>query len=343
MKKGSQFGAGEGIDRNTSVFQSNVVLPPNEKGVIFTIGVEVPGVGRRLVVARFPDTPHSPRMTNHGSGSEESIYTQAEIAEAFFKLGKSQNESAGKWSGWAGGNFRGMVQKYSSLFAKKFKMFVDEGVKRARREWVAALRSKKAQAKIKPIKEKISAAYKAQIQHSRLAREKTPDFDAMFGSGSIAVIEQARAEKRKFLAAKRFHRTEARRLFKERRSLSIELQALKTLIVKRGRSKELADEIVQAFQDQEIAQAANDSKMMRECEERINALSTPFQIGASIDGILRNAAAEMREKLVDLLLGMKAPPIDRKTKYNRSWRGYGGDTPLVESGEFANSVITEVI
>lgn len=344
MKKGSQFGAGEGIDRDTSVFQSNAVLPPNEKGVLLTIGLDIPNVGRRIIVARAPDTPHGPRLTNHGSGSEESIYTQAEIVDAFLKNGNSANYAAGKWSEWAEGNFREMVSKYSALYAKKIKTFVSEGVTRARRDWVSALRNKKAQAKIRLLKDRIKKTYEEQRKHSRLAKQAVPDFDEMMGSGSVYIIESARSEKERFIRQRRFHRAESSRLFAEHRSLVLELKALKALIVKKGRSKELADSIEEAFMMQEEAQYANNKKAMKESEDRINALTTPFQIGANIGLILSNASRELQHELQLLFIGMKAPPLAKQTSYNRRWRGYDDTTtPLMESGEFAKSIYTEVI
>lgn len=344
MIRQAQFGAGEGIDRNTLVFQPNSVLPPNDKGVLFTIGLDIPDVGTRLIVARAPDTPHSPRLTHHGSGSEASIYTQAEIVDAFLKNGNSANEAAGKWSGWAEGNFREMISRYSALFAKKMKAFVDESVKRSRREWVSVLRSKKAQSQIRPLKERIRATYQEQREHSRLAKEKMPDFDAVFGSGSIVKIENATKARQEFRKTRTMHRLQARSLRQEHRALLSQLRDLKASIVKRGRSKELAEEIADTIEAQRIAEDSMDMKGAREQQDRLAALTMPFQIGANIGTILNATSKELGYELQMLFLGMKAPPIAKQTSYNRQWRGYSDtETPLVESGEFAKSLYTEVI
>lgn len=344
MKKGSQFGAGEGIDRDASVFQSNAVLPPNEKGVLLTIGLDIPNVGRRIIVARAPDTPHGPRLTNHGSGSEESIYTQAEIVDAFLKNGNSANYAAGKWSEWAEGNFREMISRYSAMFAKKMKAFVDESVKRSRREWISALRSKKAQSQIRPLKEKIRATYQEQREHSRLAKEKVPDFDAVFGSGSIVKIESAAKARQEFKKTRTMHRLQARSLRQEHRVLLSQLKDLKATIVKRGRSKELAEEIADTIEAQRIAEDSMDRKGAREQQDRLAALTMPFQIGANIGIILNATSKELGYELQMLFIGMKAPPLAKHTSYNRRWRGYDDTTtPLMESGEFAKSIYTEVI
>lgn len=336
--------AGQGLDREPPHIETTAKIHPKEEGVLFQLSVEIVGVGERVIVVGFPDEPHSDRTTHHGSDAEPSIYTQAEIADVFMKgSADSSHPSMGKWKSWSMGISADQIEKAEKRIATKAELMIDNYVIRARKEWVSILLKKKSQDILRPLRAKINATWKAQREHFRLAKEKMPDFESIFGSGSIKSISAASIAKDRFLADRKKHLAEARALRQTHRELSSKLDWIKRDIVSKGFSKELADEISNTVTFMRYAEDQGLSNLRKQYGERLAALTMPFQIGSSITKVLEGVADEIKDSYNDLLAGMKAPPLATKTIYNRRWRGYDGSVPLYESGEFASTLYAEVI
>ena len=335
--EGPYVSAGEGLDRERYV-DVKPKIHPKAWGVILRMDFDFVGIGKRSIIVSFPDEQHSDRLTAHGSDTEPSVFTQADLAEYELK----QSVYA-KWKQWSKGNAAETVRIFSEKITRKARLLVDDMVQRARKEWVSVLRRKKSQELLKPLREKIKKTYEAQREHFRLAKEKMPDFGAQFGEGTIEKVEAASVAKIKFIAAKKAHLVEARALRNKYRKLNLDLDSLKREIVSDGRSPELATEISNTILFARYAEDNSLPNLREEFAERLAALTMPFQVGSTLNKILDSVAAEIRDRYIELFEGMKAPPLARKTIYNRHWRGYDSNIPLVESGEFANSLEVTVL
>lgn len=336
--------AGQGLDREPPHIETSAKIHPREKGVLFQLSVEIVGVGKRVIVVGFPDEPHSDRSTHHGEDAEPSVYTQAEIADVFMKgTADSSHPSKGKWKSWSSSISADQIEKAEKRMATKAELMIDNYVVRARKEWVSILLKKKSQDILRPLRAKIDATWKAQREHFKLAKEKMPDFESIFGSGSIKSISAASAAKDRFLAERKKHLAEARALRQTHKELSSKLESVKKDIVSKGFSRELADEISNTISFMRYAEDHDLAKLRKKYGERLAALTMPFQIGSNITKVLESVADEIKDNYENLLKGMKAPPLATKTIYNRKWRGYDSNAPLYESGEFASALYAEVI
>lgn len=336
--------AGEGIDRDDFI---NVEIShddnPSDLGVIFSFTISAGVFGERTIRLLFPDIPHSDRPTREGL-SEPSVYTLAEIAEVFMKDGNgSVHPSASKWQGWSQGNLNAILQENTRAIESRINLLVDEEVRKAKKEWVSVMHSKKAQQLIRPLRESIKKAIRLQREHFAKAKEKIPDYEKKIGWGSVKKIELIKESKINFYKNRERHRIIAREQRSLAASLRSELDQLRREIYEGTRSQSIADEIASSIVTIRQLEETGNVKAVRSEKERLDALTLPFGVASSFKKIADNVASGMRETFYEILIGAKAPPLAKQTLYNRHWRGHDSGVPLFETGEFADSLKAEVI
>jgi hypothetical protein len=333
------IGPGEDIDTEGFEFSRSVFARGN--GVLFSFIVDVAGEQTMKIVGKFPDEKHSDRPTGKDGRTEPSIYTQADIADTFIKGTKTNSRAgSGQWRGWALGNINSIIDDFQPKVKRRLKLRIDEQVLKAKKEWSRILRGKTAQQQIKPLKEAIRKARMLKAKYFLAARTKMPEVGEE--SGSIERIEAVADFRRKFYAQRKRSRLMAREQASKVKSFLAELDELKRSIVAESRSKEWADAIGDSAERMNAYYDAGNYSAWKTEQERYVTLSAPFHLKANIHGILKMAASEMKSDMYDILVGMKQPPLSRRTIYNRRNRGYDSTVPLFESGEFADSFEVEV-
>lgn len=336
------IGAGEGIDRTPPPFDAEESVHPREYGVMFRLEIRFGDIASNTIVGRFPDTPHSERQSANGT-AEESIFTQAEIAEIFLKgTMPTRKLPGGKWKQWSAGDLQDILQQHVRFLSSRAKLYVDEMVNRAKREWRSIVRSKKARNILGPLNKMVKELVASKKKHYELARQKAPDFDKEYGSGSIIKIEAGRKAKQAFYKTRRINRelarSEAAEIKKIRRRIADERDRLYRSL----RSRDISDAIAQSAELMRYAEDSGLDNLLNEERQRLIALTEDYAVGSKFETIVKSVAKKIQDEYIECLASMKQPPLAPKTIYNRRWRGITSTIPLYESGEFAESFYTEV-
>ena len=333
-------GPGEDFDIGEAEFARNV-LPRKKSGVLFEFVVDVVGEKSLKIVGKFPDEQHSDRPTGNGN-MENSIYTQAGIADTFIKGTRTNRRAgSGQWRQWAIGNIETAIDDLQVKVKRRLDIRVDEQIARAKKEWSKILRSKDAQSQMRSLKDAIKKARTEKKKYFAATHEKAPEFKEE--SGSIEIVELVRKSRLAFYARRKRARMMARSRAKDVKRFLDELDELKKSIVEKERSREWADAIGESLVAIRGYEESGDRIAMHAEQERFRALTTPFYIKSNLNAILEDVASGLESDMRDMITGMKAPPLSKRTIYNRRYRGFSGNVPLVESGEFAESFIVEVV
>ena len=330
----SAVGPGEGFDLGETEFSRDVL--PRKSGTLFEFVVDVMGERSMKIVGRFPGEQHSDRVDT------DSIYTQAEIAETFIKgTMKNRHAGSGQWRQWAIGNIENIIDNLQEKIKRRLEIRTDERIGQAKKEWSRILRGKKAQDRIRPLREAIKKARAEKKKYFKMSHEKMPTFEQE--SGSVAIVELIRNTRISFLARRKRSLATARLKRSEVKKLNDELAELKAEIIKESRSRQWADAIAESISAMHTYEEMGDMTARDREKERYESLSSPFAVKANISGILSGIASDLKKDMELILVGMKAPALNPKTLRNRRWRGHDSDKPLYETGEFAESFIVEVV
>lgn len=335
------IGAGEGIDRDdVGKIDIRHNSSPRKRGYIFSFTVSAGMFGERTAYLYFPKIKHSVRKGDTDDGYR---YTYADLAEIFMKGGGgSKHVSAGKWKTWTSGNVNSLLEENVGTIKNRINLLVDSEVKKAKKEWASIMRGKKAQQKIKPIRDAIKKMVADRKEHLEESRREMPDFERIIGWGSIKKIDLISASKAKFINTKNMHILEARALRQLIASKRAELEQLKRDTYKATRSSTISQEIEDLMEMSLVLDESVNNQEGFKVKEKLDALTMPFGVASTLKKIVQNVADEIREEFYELIKGAKQPPLSRKTIYNRRWRGNGSTDPLYETGELAESLTTEV-
>ena len=325
--------------------------------VVYQREIQIPTGENMYLILYYPNEIHS---DTHGNGGNPVM--MSEIA--------GKNLLNGRWERWfettksAMGEENDLVGHIDSIVDV---MYSTE-MKRFRRDWNEALKTKGAKQSLAIYESKIRSARASMLNAKKLFLRESgfeygrtyeyggaihtyPDFynllppnpDVMTGAEIDEWVSEQRQifsrARRKALSVVSFSKAEIASRIAGRRKKTIE-------VVDKygGRARSLDRATAERYRNlAATAQRRGDIGKMNYYSQMSIAAIEPYAWGVTARNALQKAGKIARSYLVDAMLGAKAPDIVERTKKNRRNRGNPDNPPLNETGEFARSLQYVVI
>lgn len=291
---------------------------------------------RRVAMLYFPDTEHT--ITHGGSQS----ITYAGIARM------NMLDPGSKWMGFLDGVRSSLSGELDQLIDAKFQRIYSGEVDYSRKMWNFALRRSGAKAALERFRRNANAAKE---KYLRLKDER----DAMMSASEkkrelkqsvpknlwgYMIDEWIEAQMSDFKLKKSVKANEVRSAKAAWTNLNSHLKSLKAGLAEKYATQIWKDKIEKLSEILEFAQVSGSGYTKNDIvsmADQIAIMKNPWIAASTLSGAAEAALNTVKEYAKDAILGGKGPALAPRTIVNRQKRGYD-DTPLAETGEFAESL-----